>query len=439
MKGKTWAAVPAAAALAAAVGAGIWLLVRSGLFAGFRLAAVAAAVCVLVGAFGFLLSVEIGGKGRGRDMLWLAAGCAAAICARLVHVDFASGDYITFLSQWVEYFRANGGFKAIAGSVGDYNVTYLYFLALFSYSPLPDLFLIKMLSTAFDFVAAFYAMKIAGTQKQGTAVRAAAFFAVLFMPTVLINSSIWAQCDSIYTAFALGALYFALRDNGPASMAMLGVSLAFKLQAVFIFPLWAAAFFGRRFRLKWLPVLPAAFFLTALPAVLLGKPIADIINVYIAQTGEYTSSLTWNAPSVFVFFSGAGKTGAYIGIAAAAAFCLLAALLARRVSGSVSDRTMCLCALSICMAVPYLLPYMHDRYFYLPGVLAFGAAAAMPWLYPAAVLAEFSSLLCYKAYFDSRLVNNRTAAICMGAALVYVAAMAAASGAAEKLGKNKGR
>ena len=45
----------------------------------------------------------------------------AAMLVRALCLDYASGDYNTFLCHWYDYFKTNGGIGAIAGSVGDYN------------------------------------------------------------------------------------------------------------------------------------------------------------------------------------------------------------------------------------------------------------------------------------------------------------------------------
>ena len=59
------------------------------------------------------------------------------------------GDYLMFLHPWMEALRAGGGFKALSQQIGNYNVVYMYFLALFTYISVKDLFLIKLLSCFF--------------------------------------------------------------------------------------------------------------------------------------------------------------------------------------------------------------------------------------------------------------------------------------------------
>ena len=65
-------------------------------------------------------------------VLWALVPIGAAMVLRALCLDYASGDYNSFLGHWYQYFRGNGGFAAIAGSVGDYNVPYLYFIAAIS-------------------------------------------------------------------------------------------------------------------------------------------------------------------------------------------------------------------------------------------------------------------------------------------------------------------
>ena len=55
----------------------------------------------------------------------LALGVAFA--ARAWFMNYQSGDYNTFLCKWVQFFRDAGGFKGLSGSVGNYNLPYLYF------------------------------------------------------------------------------------------------------------------------------------------------------------------------------------------------------------------------------------------------------------------------------------------------------------------------
>ena len=57
-------------------------------------------------------------------------------------------------------------------------------------------------------------------------------------------------------------------------------------------------------------------------------------------------------------------------------------------------------ALLMAVGVPFLLPHMHDRYFYPADALSLALAFAMPALFPVAPLVEFASFLGYYAYLS---------------------------------------
>ena len=422
---KTVKTLAAAAVLVAACVFSVMLLFDSGLFHEAGLRMMAAALLALVFVFGFSLAAVGANAQSAHGVLWLAALCAAAICVRCYYFEAHSGDYVSFLAKWVEYFRQNGGFKGLGGSVGNYNVTYLYFLALFSYSPLHDLYLIKLLSIVFDFVLAFYVMKL--TQHIGRRKWALwAFFVVLFLPTVVINGAKWAQCDSIYAAFAVAALYYALKNKMPLSLAMLAIAFSFKLQTAFIMPLWAVFFFTGRLKARWLWVFPAAFILAVLPALLLGKPFGEIIDIYVGQTEIYSDWLNLNSPSVYALLTPSdGKTARWMGIAAAFLLCavvIAAAVFAKRKN---SAKLYACYGLVLCIGVPWLLPHMHERYFYIADVLSAALALADFKFIPVCALVQLSSFACYMVYYGTPILSLKMASILMGAALLLAAVLTA--------------
>ena len=55
-------------------------------------------------------------------------------------------------------------------------------------------------------------------------------------------------------------------------------------------------------------------------------------------------------------------------------------------------------AVILCVGVPFFLPHMHERYFFLADVFTLCWACANVHRLPAAVLAEGSSLACYVVY-----------------------------------------
>lgn len=339
------------------------------------------------------------------ERLLLAIGLALFLRSLLLpHVTL---DYEDFLSKWVEHFRQNGGFRALKDPVGNYNVPYLYLLALLSQLPVSDLYGIKLFSMVFDVLLAWGGLKltrtITGRRRAGETV----FALLLLLPTVVLNGACWGQCDSVWAAFCVHALAAALEDRPKTSLALLAVAFSFKLQAIFLIPLWGALWLLGKVRLRDVPVFPAVFALTMVPALLAGRPVETILSVYVDQAGSSAGwgTLNYNSPSVFALFpyrTAFPAWAAKAAIAAAFLFMLavLALLLLRR--KTVENTALTLAGAALSLGIPFLLPYMHERYFFLGGVLLICCAAAFPRLSPAAAGAELASLGGYHAYLMGR-------------------------------------
>lgn len=350
---------------------------------------------------------------------------ALALVIRASLLDFQSGDYLTFLAPWTQFFRDNGGFAALRYSLGNYNPPYMYFLALFSYFDISELYLIKLLSVLFDVLLAWACMKLLGLYTGSRAKLLGVFFAVLFLPTVVINGAYWAQCDSIYAFFGIYALYLGLRGRGCASMVSLAACFAFKLQAVFIIPVFFILLLAKKLRWRQLLVFPAAYIVFMLPALLAGRPFIETMTLYFAQAGTVGDAMNYNAPSLTSMFQWSGNTEGPSMLLIAAAFALvLASYAVAAVKRSSLDDTVILgFALLLAMGIPYLLPHMHDRYFFISGVLAL-VLAFRDWRFlPVPLLAELASLHCYYAYFVRYyLVQPRIGGVFMLIALMLTAA-----------------
>lgn len=350
---------------------------------------------------------------------------ALALVIRASLLDFKSGDYLTFLAPWTQFFRDNGGFAALRYSLGNYNPPYMYFLALFSYFDISELYLIKLLSVLFDVLLAWACMKLLGLYTGSRAKLLGVFFAVLFLPTVVTNGAYWAQCDSIYAFFGIYALYLGLRGRGCASMVSLAACFAFKLQAVFIIPVFFILLLAKKLRWRQLLVFPAAYIVFMLPALIAGRPFIETMTLYFAQAGTVGDAMNYNAPSLTSMFQWSGNTEGWSMLLIAAAFALvLASYAVAAVKRSSLDDTVILgFALLLAMGIPYLLPHMHDRYFFISGVLAL-VLAFRDWRFlPVPLLAELASLHCYYAYFVRYyLVQPRIGGIFMLIALLLTAA-----------------
>ncbi len=299
-----------------------------------------------------------------------------AIIAGLMIVRFAmlgheSRDYQVFLSDWLAQMRDAPGWLALSMNIGDYNMPYLYLLFALAKLTDFDLYYIKTFSFVFDLLAAWFAARIVGRKFAEPRTEFAVFATVLAVPTVLLNSAYWGQCDSVFTALALGGLLFAFEGKSRRAWLMLALAFSFKLQTVFFVPAFLLLVLLRRIRWQDAWVFPVGFFATLVPALVAGKPFADTISIYVKQTDSYPA-LEWNAPSVFRIFGTNGdfETFNAVGIFLAGTACAAIFYMLWQRRATLTEGQLVEAAFLFVLVIPYLLPRMHDRYFFPADVLS---------------------------------------------------------------------
>ena len=349
---------------------------------------------------------------------------ALAFVSRAMVFDHETLDYRDFLTLWVDFFRFNGGFAALDTPVGNYNIPYLYFMALFSYSGIKDLYLIKLLSVFFDVVLAYGSMMLLGKYVQSPVRRLACFFTVLFLPTVFLNGAVWAQCDSIYVAMAVMSIYCALDGKPVRAMIFIALSFGFKLQAVFLMPVFAVLLIAGKVKLRHFLVFPLTYVILVLPAVIAGRPFLDTLTLYFGQTGSIGDALNYNSSSLFAILDRVQNTALASRLAILAAFAFMLLVIAVVFFGRkrLTNRVILGAALLFAIGIPFLLPHMHDRYFFAADILAVIMAFAAFEYFPAALLVQFGSLLGYHAYLKMRFLLPMR---CGGWAMLFALCLAA--------------
>lgn len=364
-------------------------------------------VCLVLLAGLALFLLFLDGVPR-EKLLVLLLPIAAALFLRSALLDHVTLDYQDFLSKWVDYFRQNGGFSGIKDPIGNYNVPYLYMLALLSYLPIPDLYGIKLFSIFFDVLLAWGGFRLAKALTHEEKPSLLCFCTLLFLPTVVLNGSCWGQCDSVWAALCIHALACGLEDHPVPSFSLLALAFSFKLQAIFLIPLWCALWFTKRVKLQHFFIFPTVFFFTMLPALLAGKPLIDILRVYWDQAGSSVSwqTVNYNSPSVFSLLPYHTQSAPWVPKAAIlCAFLFMLLILALIfVRRETADNTaLALAGAALSLGIPFFLPYMHERYFFLGGVLLVVLACIRPAAHtPAAVGAELASLGGYHAYLRQK-------------------------------------
>lgn len=320
----------------------------------------------------------------------LAAIVVVALVVRYQFVDFETMDYRAFLSRWYQTIADAGGFAAFKNQFADYNYPYLYLLAILTYLKVPALIGVKAISFLFEVLLAFFAYRIVALKTQRFTLRALAFGVVLLLPSVVANGSIWGQADAVYSACAVGGVYFLMRaqasgrwrSNSWWACVFFGLAVSFKLQAVFVLPVLAFLLLRRKLPWYTLSAIPAVYLLLDFPALVVGAPWRTVFSVYLDQADSY-KQLTLGAANLYQLIPVSGDVTwlAHAGIACAAV--LIVGFLAWSVwkRPAVTPTTILLAATASAVIVPFLLPAMHDRYFYVAEILSVVLAFYLPLRY----------------------------------------------------------
>ena len=177
----------------------------------------------------------------------IAAATILGMVIRYCGRSYQSGDFISFLNPWWSQIEA-GGLGGLKTQVGNYNIPYQIIIYILTLFPLKSLYAYKLVSIVFDVVLAISAGLLVNevSGKKSDFVFALTYSLVFCSITVCFNSAFWAQCDSIYVSFILLSIYFLLKNKNIASFVLLGVSLAFKLQTIFILPVFLCYYITTR-------------------------------------------------------------------------------------------------------------------------------------------------------------------------------------------------
>ena len=348
-----------------------------------------------------------------------------AVAIRLLVIPWQTGDYVIHLRDWFLVFEEHGisGFKYIYSEAkSNYSPLYmfiLYFLSLlpkFSidiYNELNIIAYIKLVSIIFDFCIAFITYKIIKEYNKKDYVALLAFASILFSPLVFFNASFWGQADGIYTFFIILALFYLYKKNNLKALIFYGISFAFKLQAVFILPLFIILYFKRYFSIKYFLLIPIPHLLFSILASLFGSSFMDAFTTFTKQSGFYMSA---GAPTFPYLITGdillenyyESILGAFF-IMLAIVFCAVFLFISlKQKEKRLSLDLLILLALTITFTLPFFLPSMHSRYFYVAEIFAIIFAFMKPKYFYIPILIMLSSLSTYVGYlFNSDFFDLR--------------------------------
>jgi Gpi18-like mannosyltransferase len=342
---------------------------------------------------------------RRADALVFVLAAVFALFIRYAFRDFSTSDFTEYTGIWYAAVQAQG-LAAAGTSISNYTPPYLYLLYLTSLAlpKLAPIMAIKIPSVAFDCACAFFVYRIVALKYPGGREPLFASLAVLLAPSVICNSSLWGQADSIYTAMLLACLYFLMSGRAAFAMAAFGLAFSIKFQTMFLAPALVALWSRRVIPLWSFFLVPAVYVLAMMPAWLVGRPASELATVYLTQSATY-HSLTKSAPNVYAwlperYYSVAVIAGLAV-MVVVACFYVWSVWRSRVVMSR--EIILQLCLLSLIMT-PFFLPKMHERFFYPADVVAIAYGFYFPKQYYVPVAIGFASFFSYLFFLLHRTI-----------------------------------
>lgn len=315
-----------------------------------------------------------------KNVVYIAflAVAVIGIAIRFGFRDYLSGDAYTYLLPWYEEIKKNGSLHGLDIQVGNYNLLYQFFIAVFTYIPIDDLYAYKIFSIIFDVALAILGTLWIKELSGGDMWKCLLAFTGIFLsPVVMMNSALWAQCDSIYSFFCILTFYLLYKKRFYMAMVFWGIAFLFKLQAVFILPFILLLYLkSRQFSIKHFSGSVGIIVLAAVIGVLQGRSITDILTIYKDQISLDPQRIFWNYPGFSNFFvksDGPSEYNLYVkDMCMLLAICILGIICAWILWKKIELEKYSFLYLAFLLTYAGILfmPSMHERYGYIYEVLA---------------------------------------------------------------------
>jgi Gpi18-like mannosyltransferase len=343
-----------------------------------------------------------------------------AVLVRISLMKFQNADYQIF-SSWYDYVNQHG-IHSFKDAFSNYNPPYTYFLYLVTLLPISKIAALKGLMILFDVFMAvtIYMLVKLLHPRNNTPVIAA--LTSLFLPITLLTGVFWGQFDQLYVGCIILSLYFALKENSRQSWIWFGLGLAVKFQAIFFLPALAITCFKN---IKWQQSYWAviSFFVVTLPPMIMGRSLISLLRIYPDQAKLFNGVLRpLNAPNLYQWIPLNSLSYFHytaIGLALAACVGLLMIAVERK---KFSREELVLGTVLILHIVPFLLPDMHDRYFFPAAMASFVLAVVYPkssYIY-SAIAAQIILILSYCPFlFGNQPIPLTVAALAELGVIVY--------------------
>ena len=339
------------------------------------------------------------------DLCYLAALTLIGLGIRVILRVVITDDWLMYWDPWISDLKEMG-FSYLATDRYDYTPTFVYILWAISRLSINPMTAYKGLHCVLDFVAAGILgkmiWKVTGSKRKGIL----SYGLFLIVPTIWANSALWAQCDIIFMTFLLLCFYYLFEDRPCKAMFFYGMAFVFKLQSLFIFPFLVILWVNKKVDLKHFLWIPALYFLSIVPAWIAGRPLMDLINIYMAQGAQDVWSLSIKWPNIYQII---GNQFFLLEYASAGTWLILGILMVILYAMAqkrywITNEFIVQMALFFAILTPWFLPHMHERYGCVADILAiiYAMMNTKKFYFPLVqILVSFNSYMAYLSHLGS--------------------------------------
>jgi len=344
----------------------------------------------------------------------MALVLAIYVAFMVLHWRDLNNDYTLFFLPWMESLRDNGLLETLALRVPNYTAPFVMYQSVFT-SLFPNGDILILAKAAGGVLLVIFALCGALAFKSIEHQRVAfplIFGWMVLAPTAGLNAIIWTQADTLITAFLF--LSFAALQRGWlwAAMVLFAVALSTKLISIFFAPYLLFCLMQRRaFRhiIAFGPVVVGTYFVVNLPYLLAGVSVSDTLAIYRDQA-EFFTQFSMNAPNPWHVAqllkllpepaTPAAHLLSLIGIGFAALVGVGVVAAGWVIPRLPRHKELALLSL-ILILFPYILPKMHDRYFFMADSFTWMAAAMFLRFLPVAILLQLAGWLASAPFLQS--------------------------------------
>ena len=340
------------------------------------------------------------------DVLYLAALTLIGLAIRVILRVVTSEDWKVYWDPWISDLRQMG-FAYLATDRYDYAPSFVYILWVISKLPINPMTAYKAIHIVIDFVAAAVMGKIV-METTGSKIKSFCTYGfMLLVPTLWAESALWAQCDIIFMTFLLFCFYCLIQERPNMALFFYGLAFAFKLQSLFIFPFLVILWVNKKIKLQHFLWIPGLYFLSIIPAWIAGRPLMDLINIYMAQGAQDVWSLSIKWPNIYqiignqYFLLEYAEAGTWLILGIL--MCVMFAMAQKRYR--ITSEFMIQMGLFFAILTPYFLPHMHERYGCVADILAVIYAMMnikrfyIPLVH---ILMSFNSYMAYLSHLENQ-------------------------------------